>query len=135
MEQEVDRVVIQGTGGDFIALRRGTFSSGGYGIPAIIEIVASSLRAEVNAELWYLDKFHADLTRLYQSLSGEAGVGGEGEFAMTLRGNGHGGVSVVIEATLRDRPEVRVSVETTTDQTFLPHIAETVRRVFLIDPR
>jgi hypothetical protein len=134
MADEPGRVRIDGTGGDHVVLTRRRIASGGYGVPVAIDMVADSIRGVVNAELWYLGEFHKALLALQETLTGEAKVWGEGEFEMTLRGNGRGAVSVEVIAVARYTPEVRLSFTMHTDQTFLRTIANAVKHVFLTDP-
>jgi hypothetical protein len=135
-ENESDRAIIRGTSGDFVALTPLSKppSSSGYGISTAVEVVMSSVRAEVTAELWYLGEFHKSLVALHSTLSGQAALWAEGEFEIRLRGNGRGNIDITGIVVPRYDPEVRLVFASDTDQTFLPELINSVHRVFLSTP-
>jgi hypothetical protein len=98
-----------------------------------IELVGGPFQGSISA-VAYLDPyphFHQELIKLYQTLSGNATLGGYENFEMTLTGDGLGHIQARVSAVAVHHLGIRLNFIMEFDQTQLPPIISAIKETFL----
>jgi hypothetical protein len=104
----------------------------GLGFPTRIEAASGPFSAVIDAEAQDYGAFREALIRLHETLAGSARLEfWDEEHAITLSGDGRGGVDVVVQLTDSSTPwHSCLTIKIALDQSYLPAIIRAVGRNF-----
>ena len=104
----------------------------GLGFPTRIQLASGPFSAVIDAEAQNYGAFREALLRLHETLSGTARLEfWDEEHAITLTGDGRGGVDVVVKLTDSRTPwRSCLTIKIALDQSYLPAIIRAVGRNF-----
>lgn len=104
----------------------------GLGFPTRIRVASGPFSAVIDAEAQNYQTFREALVRLHETLAGSARLEfWDEEHAITLAGNGRGGVDVVVNLTDSRTPwHSCLTIRIALDQSYLPAIIRAVGRNF-----
>jgi len=100
------------------------------GHPTLIEAQAGPFRGSVRDDTVYFGNFRSQLTKLYDTLSGDAKLASYEGFELDLIGNGMGHIRVDVTVIGQHVPLIRLTFGFSIDQTFLPMIIRQVDAEF-----
>jgi hypothetical protein len=98
-----------------------------------IDVKAGPFRGSFNGVAWANSwrRFHAELSRLYESLSGTVSLGGYENVEISVVGNGRGHMTISVRILEEAERPIRLNFVIFLDQTQLPKILGDIEHTFL----
>lgn len=130
MDTETSHGVVIGDGASYIRLAR-TGRPTGWAVSALIAVKAGPFVGEVDDDMLVgVGEFCDQLSRLYETLQGQAELTSYEKLKLSVVGNGRGAMSVQVELYGEHEPLSLLSFEFDIDQTYLPKVIKQLREEF-----
>jgi hypothetical protein len=98
-----------------------------------VDLVGGPFRGSIKASAYLnpYERFCAELATLYETLTGAPELGGYENLNLSLKGDGLGHIQADVCAIADHVRDTKLTYQMTLDQTQLPEIIASIRRIFL----